>query len=55
LGATEIDTNNWDPFFPFGFEGSFKGAGTVFFSFIGTHLTHTRARTAVTYSPQELI
>jgi APA family basic amino acid/polyamine antiporter len=35
LGATEIDTNNWDPFFPFGFEGSFKGAGTVFFSFIG--------------------
>jgi APA family basic amino acid/polyamine antiporter len=35
LGATEVDTNNWDPFFPYGFEGSFQGAGTVFFSFIG--------------------
>ncbi len=46
LGATEVDTNNWDPFFPYGFEGSFQGAGTVFFSFIGTpHSPHARART----------
>lgn len=44
LGATEVDTNNWDPFFPYGFEGSFQGAGTVFFSFIGTpHSPHARA------------
>jgi len=38
VGSFNLDPDNWDPFFPYGFEGSLKGAGTVFFSFIGIHL-----------------
>jgi basic amino acid/polyamine antiporter, APA family len=30
-----VKLENWDPFFPFGAQGAFAGAGIVFFSYIG--------------------
>lgn len=35
FGAFLVDTSNWKPFFPYGGQGVFKGAGIVFFSYIG--------------------
>jgi APA family basic amino acid/polyamine antiporter len=35
LGSTKVNKENWNNFFPFGFQGIFQGAGTIFFSYIG--------------------
>lgn len=35
LGSTKVNKDNWHNFFPFGFQGVFQGAGTIFFSYIG--------------------
>eukprot|EP00743_Colponemidia_sp_Colp-15_P010118 GILK01011111.1.p1 GENE.GILK01011111.1~~GILK01011111.1.p1 ORF type:complete len:508 (+),score=69.18 GILK01011111.1:122-1645(+) len=35
LGASYIDLDNYTPFIPFGVSGTFQGASSVFFSFIG--------------------
>lgn len=35
LGSNKIDKENWDPFFPYGFQGAVTGASVVFFSYIG--------------------
>jgi len=34
-GATVVDPENWQPFFPHGFSGMSAGAGLVFFSYLG--------------------
>jgi basic amino acid/polyamine antiporter, APA family len=43
FGITEIDTGNWSPFFPFGFEGVIGGAALIFFAFIGFDVVATTA------------
>eukprot|EP01102_Stenamoeba_stenopodia_P010350 TRINITY_DN3108_c0_g1_i1.p1 TRINITY_DN3108_c0_g1~~TRINITY_DN3108_c0_g1_i1.p1 ORF type:complete len:620 (+),score=49.40 TRINITY_DN3108_c0_g1_i1:325-2184(+) len=35
VGSFQVDTRNWRPFAPNGFQGIITGAGTVFFSYIG--------------------
>jgi len=34
-GAREVDTANWEPYTPFGWEGVCQGAAVVFFAFLG--------------------
>jgi basic amino acid/polyamine antiporter, APA family len=46
VGATEVDTGNWDPFFPFGLDGVIGGAALVFFAFIGFDIVATTAEEA---------
>jgi APA family basic amino acid/polyamine antiporter len=46
VGATEVDTANWDPFFPFGVDGVIGGAALVFFAFIGFDIVATTAEEA---------
>eukprot|EP01116_Phalansterium_solitarium_P020096 TRINITY_DN5825_c0_g2_i2.p1 TRINITY_DN5825_c0_g2~~TRINITY_DN5825_c0_g2_i2.p1 ORF type:complete len:482 (-),score=176.59 TRINITY_DN5825_c0_g2_i2:159-1604(-) len=43
IGAMYLDTSNWTPFAPFGFDGIVTGAGTVFFSYIGFDSVSTLA------------
>lgn len=43
VGATHINPANWHPFFPFGYEGIVKGAGLVFFAYIGFDAVSTAA------------
>ena len=43
VGVTEVDTNNWDPYFPFGFSGIVGGAALVFFAYIGFDIVATTA------------
>ncbi|HEY8582105.1 MAG TPA: amino acid permease [Capillimicrobium sp.] len=43
VGATEIDTSNWSPFAPFGFDGIISGAAIVFFAYIGFDVVATAA------------
>lgn len=35
LGFTMVDTDNWSPFMPFGFDEVLVGAGIAFFSYVG--------------------
>ncbi len=42
-GVTEVDTGNWDPYFPFGFSGVVGGAALVFFAYIGFDIVATTA------------
>ena len=42
-GSFFVNVANWDPFFPFGVEGVFRGAGIVFFSFVGFDAVTTLA------------
>ncbi|HYD49820.1 MAG TPA: amino acid permease, partial [Terriglobales bacterium] len=46
LGAQYIDTANWDPFLPYGMEGTFRGAAYVFFAYIGFDSVSTHAEEA---------
>ena len=46
VGSTEVDTGNWDPYFPFGFDGVVGGAALVFFAFIGFDIVATTAEEA---------
>jgi len=46
VGATEVSTSNWDPFFPFGAGGIIGGAALVFFAFIGFDIVATTAEEA---------
>ena len=46
VGATEVSTANWDPFFPFGLGGVIGGAALVFFAFIGFDIVATTAEEA---------
>ncbi|HMR85025.1 MAG TPA: amino acid permease, partial [Niabella sp.] len=42
-GAFFVDTNNWSPFMPNGFEGVLKGVSSVFFAYIGFDAISTTA------------
>ncbi|EFA80265.1 putative cationic amino acid transporter [Heterostelium album PN500] len=35
FGSFFIDTSNWSPFLPFGFNGVFQGCSKIFFSYVG--------------------
>jgi len=43
VGVTEVDSANWDPYFPFGFSGIAGGAALVFFAYIGFDIVATTA------------
>lgn len=43
VGAFFVDTNNWTPFLPNGFEGVLKGTSAVFFAYIGFDAISTMA------------
>ena len=43
VGATEVKTGNWTPYFPFGAAGIIGGAAVVFFAFIGFDIVATTA------------
>ncbi len=45
-GVTEVDTGNWDPYFPFGFSGVVGGAALVFFAYIGFDIVATTSEEA---------
>ncbi len=42
-GAFYVDTNNWKPFLPNGFEGMLKGVSAVFYAYIGFDAISTTA------------
>lgn len=42
-GAFFVDTNNWSPFMPNGFEGVLKGVSAVFYAYIGFDAISTMA------------
>jgi APA family basic amino acid/polyamine antiporter len=46
VGSTEVDTANWHPFAPFGFDGIVGGASLVFFAYIGFDVVATTAEEA---------
>lgn len=53
IGACYVDTANWHPFIPanegpgkFGFDGVLKGAGVIFFAYIGFESVSTAAQEA---------
>lgn len=43
VGVFHIDTDNYNPFFPFGLTGAFAGAATVFFAVFGYDAMSTAA------------
>ena len=43
VGAFFVDTNNWRPFLPNGFEGVLRGTSAVFFAYIGFDAISTMA------------
>ena len=45
-GAFFVDTNNWRPFLPNGFEGVLKGVSAVFYAYIGFDAISTTAEEA---------
>jgi basic amino acid/polyamine antiporter, APA family len=50
VGGSEVDTDNWTPFLPFGWDGIVGGAAVVFFAFIGFDIVATTAEE--THNPQ---
>lgn len=51
VGAFYVKPENWDPFFPFGFEGVFTAASLVFFAYLGFDAVSTAAEE--TRNPQK--
>ena len=47
VASTQIDTNNWHPFMPFGWLGVAKGASLIFFAYIGFDAVSTTAEEVV--------
>ncbi|HYC56046.1 MAG TPA: amino acid permease [Candidatus Binatia bacterium] len=45
-GMPHVDTRNWEPFFPNGFEGTLRGAAYIFFAYIGFDSISTHAEEA---------
>ena len=45
-GARYVDPSNWQPFFPYGGTGVFKGAAYIFFAYIGFDSVSTHAEEA---------
>ena len=43
VGGTEVDSGNWTPFMPFGWDGIVGGAAVVFFAYIGFDIVATTA------------
>ena len=43
VGATEVDTDNWSPYFPEGWSGVREGAAILFFAYIGFDIVATTA------------
>ena len=41
VGGTEVDSGNWTPFTPFGWDGIVGGAAVVFFAYIGFDIVAT--------------
>lgn len=46
IGVGNVNPANWTPFFPFGFGGIFRGAGIIFFAYIGFDQISTTAEEA---------
>lgn len=46
IATPHIDTTNWDPFLPFGYQGIASGAAIVFFAYIGFDAVATSAEEA---------
>jgi len=46
LGSAHVDPANWQPFLPYGFGGVARGAGYVFFAYIGFDSVSTHAEEA---------
>ncbi|MGO9056711.1 MAG: amino acid permease [Candidatus Binataceae bacterium] len=47
IGVFYIRPNNWSPFMPFGWSGIMKGAGVIFFAYIGFDAVSTAAEEVV--------
>ncbi|WP_123053037.1 amino acid permease [Clostridium sp. JN-1] len=43
VGVGHVKVSNWNPFFPYGVSGVFKGAAIIFFSYIGFDAVSTAA------------
>jgi basic amino acid/polyamine antiporter, APA family len=43
VGGSEVDSGNWSPFLPFGWDGIIGGAAVVFFAYIGFDIVATTA------------
>jgi APA family basic amino acid/polyamine antiporter len=43
VGGSEVDSGNWSPFTPFGWDGIVGGAAVVFFAYIGFDIVATTA------------
>jgi APA family basic amino acid/polyamine antiporter len=50
VGGGEVDSGNWSPFTPFGWDGIVGGAAVVFFAYIGFDIVATTAEE--THNPQ---
>jgi APA family basic amino acid/polyamine antiporter len=46
VGAAYVNTENWTPFLPYGFEGVLKGSAYIFFAYIGFDSVSTHAEEA---------
>ncbi|BCA93958.1 amino acid permease [Legionella antarctica] len=47
IASTEVRTENWSPFMPFGWMGVMKGASLIFFAYIGFDAVSTAAEEAI--------
>ncbi|WED42891.1 amino acid permease [Legionella cardiaca] len=47
VATTEIKTQNWSPFMPFGWKGVMEGASLIFFAYIGFDAVSTAAEEAI--------
>lgn len=47
VAAPHVDTANWDPYFPFGWNGVVGGAGLIFFAYIGFDAVSTACEEAI--------